>query len=214
MEKFNQACRLMETKDITSLRKAIELFEASDADGKDELIAQCKREIHELYEAKKRKKLYKKITALGCVALVIIILIIIYSSFMGKIRARELVIHENFEGLEFYGELHTTEQDDDGIVWQVDEETTFLFKDGNIMHGYVRNLVPLNVPEDNENEALVPQRAELDIPIYTYEVFINTKGDVFLHIEHSLFPVLVDENDVPYEIQKYNGKTLKLIEKS
>ncbi len=204
----------MKTKDILSLRKAIELFEASEVENAKEQIEQCKKEIHELYEAKRKRKLYKKLIALGCVALVIVILIIIYSTFMGNIRAREFEIYAKFEGLEFYGELHTTEQDDDGIVWQVDEETTFLFKDGNIMHGYVRNLVPLNVPEDNENEALVPQRAELDIPIYTYEVFINTKGDVFLHIEHSLFPVLVDENDMPYEIQKYNGKTLKLIEKS
>jgi len=210
MEKFSQACRLMKTKDILSLRKAIELFEESEVENTKEQIEQCKKEIHELYEAKRKRKLYKKLIALGCVALVIVILIIIYSTFMGNIRARELEIYAKFEGLEFYGELHTTEQDDDGIVWQVDEETTFLFKDGNIMHGYVRNLVPLNVPEDNENEALVPQRAELDIPIYTYEVFINTKGDVFLHIEHSLFPVLVDENDMPYEIQKYNGKTLKL----
>jgi len=200
----------MKTKDILSLRKAIELFEESEVENTKEQIEQCKKEIHELYEAKRKRKLYKKLIALGCVALVIVILIIIYSTFMGNIRARELEIYAKFEGLEFYGELHTTEQDDDGIVWQVDEETTFLFKDGNIMHGYVRNLVPLNVPEDNENEALVPQRAELDIPIYTYEVFINTKGDVFLHIEHSLFPVLVDENDMPYEIQKYNGKTLKL----
>ena len=210
MEKFSQACRLMKTKDILSLRKAIELFEESEVENTKEQIEQCKKEIHELYEAKRKRKLYKKLIALGLVALVIVILIIIYSTFMGNIRAREREIYAKFEGLEFYGELHTTEQDDDGIVWQVDEETTFLFKDGNIMHGYVRNLVPLNVPEDNENEALVPQRAELDIPIYTYEVFINTKGDVFLHIEHSLFPVLVDENDMPYEIQKYNGKTLKL----
>lgn len=204
MEKFNQACRLMETKDIASLRKAIELFEASEVESTERQIEQCKKEIHGLYEARRKKKLYKKIAVLGAVAFVIIILIIIYSTFMGKIRARELEIFANFEGLEFYGEL-SSEQEKDGILWLLDEKTLFTFnKGGTITHDFVYDRVNKNDPTSD------PQHSETQFTISPYEVFINTKGDVFLHIEHSLFPVLVDENDMPYEIQKYNGKTLTI----
>lgn len=202
----------MKTNDIYSLRKAIELFEQSEVESAAQNIELCKNQIHELYETKRKKKLYKKVAALGAVAVVIIILIIIYSTFMGKIRARELEIYEKFDGLSFYGELHTTDTDDDEVVWKVDEQTTFTFEGNKINHHYIREIQPQSIPENctADKETLVPQRAELDIPIYKYEVFINTKGDVFLHLEYSLFPVLVDENDNPYEIQKYNGKTLKI----
>lgn len=212
MEKFNQACELMKTNDIFTLRKAIELFEQSEVEGARDNIELCKAQIHMLYEAKKKKKLRKKIIALGIVALIILIGVIIYSNFMGKIRARELEIYKKFDGLTFYGELHTTDVDDNDVVWKVDEQTTFVFDGDKINHHYIRAIEPQSIPENCEadKDTLIPQRAELDIPIYKYEVFINTKGDVFLHLEHYLFPVIVDENDNPYEIQKYNGKTLKI----
>ncbi len=208
MEYYKQGCALMDSEDIDTLRKAKEFFEKSEVEDALNKCNQCKWKMHLIYEARRKRKLHKKVIALSIVAVIILIAIIVYSTFMGKIRARELVIHEKFEGLEFYGEAHSTEEDKDGVLWQKDEQTTFLFKDGNIIHSFVYDLTPLNNPKNDPE--VVPQHADLEIPIYTYEVFINTKGDVFLHIEHSLFPVLVDENDIPYEIQKYNGKTLKL----
>ena len=175
----------MDSDDIDSLREAKDLFEKSAVEDAINKCNQCKWKMHLIYEARRKRKLHKKIIALGIVALIILIGVIIYSNFMGKIRARELEIYEKFDGLSFYGELHTTDTDDDEVVWKVDEQTTFTFEGNKINHHYIREIQPQSIPENctADKETLVPQRAELDIPIYKYEVFINTKGDVFLHLE-------------------------------
>lgn len=204
MKKYNEALSLIESEDIFTLRRAIELFEKSEAEDAKDKIEVCKQKIHELYEARRKRKLRKKILILGAVAAVIAILITAYSIFMGNIRARELEIYAKFEGLEFYGACESEQQKED-ILWQVNEQTTFIFnKGGTITHNFIYDRVNKATPDAE------PQHNETQTTIYTYEVFINTKGDVFLHLEHSLFPVMVDQNDMPYEIQKYHGKTLTL----
>ena len=96
--------------------------------------------------------------------------------------------------------------------WDVYEHTTLTFNEkGNIVQHSIHDKKLLAYPEGKKKPKDFYN--ESDSTIYNFEVFVNNKGVVFLHIKDELYKVVLDDNDVPVKILDYHKKTLELEEK-
>lgn len=178
-----------------------------------------KQQIHDIYKRRQNKKRAVRIIAVALIAILIIAGMFIYNGFRDKMNSRGDKIKQNLEGLVFSGELKTdngyAEAVANGTVdpkktyWDVYEHTTLTFNEkGNIVQHSIHDKKLLAYPEGKKKPKDFYN--ESDSTIYNFEVFVNNKGVVFLHIKDELYKVVLDDNDVPVKILDYHKKTLEL----
>lgn len=206
-------------KQLTKLEALRKKIDESLERGDEQSAIEYKKQAHAVYKGRRIKKIAVWSAVIAILLAAATVAIVDFVGYRNTLEARGNRIQKNFEGLVFAGERTT----DDGYAeavgsgtldkkktyFKVYEHVTLSFDTrGNIKQHSIHDKKVLSYdesklkPKDYYNES--------DTTYYTFEVFVNLKGGVFVHIRDKLYKLVLDENDMPLQILGFNGKTLYL----